>query len=322
MPTTGNKLDDDVKKQENNSHQDMDGYEAKKKHSNKDPRVTISDSLIIDVDGILDNDDEVSLETPVTIPENPEPSEFGRAVTDALVPAAAKVSSESERSGGVRFSSGKDGINKSESAKVSSNIQKRKPPSVIKSKLKSTPKLDQLGKEGATSEVKNGSHSDNLSDSTASTTNKTSGGAVRTSSRASQKVLKDRKVPKRRGATRLNGDVVEKKIGKAKLPNGLNDVTDASANPSLEKANMRQNGEENGEKHSGEKHNGEKRSGEKHSGEKGEMRQNGEGSGDSRPPIQAPWDPEKAKKEEKPNSAKNKPKKIDIDELQKDMGKI
>ena len=284
MPTSDNKLDDDVKKRENISHQDMDGYEAKKKHSKKDPRVTISDSLIIDVDGILDNDDEVSLETPVTIPENPEPSEFGRAVTDALVPAAAKVSSGSERSGGVRFSSGKDGINNSESAKVSSNIQKkRKPPSVIKSKLKSTPKLDQLGKEGATSEVKNGSHSDNLSDSTASTTNKTSGRAVRTSSRASQKVLKDRKVPKKRGASRLNGDVVEKKIGKAKLPNGSNDVTDASANGSLEEEKRDVRGE--------------------------------------RPPILAPWD-EKSKKETKPNSPKNKPRKIDIDELQKDMGKI
>ena len=36
----------------------------------RDPKVTISDSLIIDIDGIIDNDDEVSLQTPVTIPES------------------------------------------------------------------------------------------------------------------------------------------------------------------------------------------------------------------------------------------------------------
>ena len=248
----------------------MDAYDAKKKHSKtvkKDPRVTISDSLIIDVDGILDNDDEVSLETPVTIPENPEPSEFGRAVTDALVPST-KVSSESERSVAVRFSSVKDGAN-SDSAK-GSNIQEKKPPPVIKSKLKSTPKLDQR----LTSEV----NSDNLSDSTVSTSNKTSGGS-RASSKASQKVLRDAKVPKRR----LNGRAVEKRIGKAKLPNGFNDVTNASANPSLEE-------------------------------EKRDMR----GNGEDRPPILAPWD----EKSKKTNSAKNKPRKIDIDELQKDMGKI
>ena len=245
----------------------MDGFDAKKKHSKtgkKDPRVTISDSLIIDVDGILDNDDEVSLETPVTIPENPEPSEFGQAVTDALVPSSKKASSESERSVAVRFSSVKGG-----SAKVSNIQEEKKQPPVIKSKLKSTPKLDQR----LTSEV----NSDNLSDSTVSTSNKTSGGS-RTSSRASQKVLRDTKVPKRR----LNGRAVEKRIGKAKLPNGFNDVTDASANPSLEE-------------------------------EKSDMR----GNGEDRPPILAPWD----EKSKKTNSAKNKPRKIDIDELQKDMGK-
>ena len=248
----------------------MDGYDAEKKHSKtgkKDPRDTISDSLIIDVDGILDNDDEVSLETPVTIPENPEPSEFGRAITDALVP------SKSERSAAVRFSSVKDVAN-GDSAKVSNIQQERKPPPVIKSKLKSTPRKE----VGPSSEV----NSDNLSDSTSVTTsNKTSGGS-RTSSRVnSQKVLKDAKVPKRR-AGRLNGRV-EKRIGKAKLPNGLNDVTDASANPSRmeeEKKDMRRNGEERP------------------------------------PPISAPWD-----EKSKPNSAKNKPRKIDIDELQKDMGK-
>ena len=232
----------------------MDGKDGKKKKQTeveKDPRVTISDSLIIDVDGIIDNDDEVSLETPVTIPENPEPSEFGRAITNAL---ETPKKSESERSS-VRFSSGKDGIN-NDSAKVN-NKQKKKP--VIKSRLKSPPKL-----------VKdvNGSQSENLSDSTS---NKTSG----ESSRASQKVLKDAKVPKRR-AGRVNGHV-EKKIGKSKLPNGLNDVTGALA---AEK----------------------------------------EGLAGDRPPILAPWE-EKTKKGEKPNSAKNKPKKIDIDELQKDMGK-
>ena len=77
-------------------------------------------------------------------------------------------------------------------------------------------------------------------------------------------------MPKRRAA-RLNGRV-EKRIGKAKLPNGFNDVTDASANPSLEegKSDMRGNGEE-------------------------------------RPPILAPWD----EKSKKTNSAKNKLKKID-----------
>ena len=254
----------------------MDAYDAKKKHSKtvkKDPRVTLSDSLIIDVDGILDNDDEVSLETPVTIPENTEPSEFGRAVTDALVPST-KVSSESERSVAVRFSSVKDGAN-SDSAK-GSNIQEKKPPPVIKSKLKSTTK-PYVGKERPTSEV----NSDNLSDSTTvSTSNKTSGGS-RTSSRASQKVLGDAKVPKRRAA-RLNGRV-EARIGKAKLPNGSNDVTDALANGSLEE-------------------------------EKRDVRE-------GRPPILAPWD-EKSKKETKPNSPKNKPRQIDIDELQKDMGKI
>ena len=37
-----------------------------------DPKVTISDNLVIDVDGIIDNDDEVSLETPVTIPDDIE----------------------------------------------------------------------------------------------------------------------------------------------------------------------------------------------------------------------------------------------------------
>ena len=235
----------------------MDGKDGKKKKQTeveKDPRVTISDSLIIDVDGILDNDDEVSLETPVTIPENPEPSEFGRAITNALE-TPKKVSSESERSSSVRFLSGKDGIN-NDSTKVN-NKQKKKP--VIKSRLKSPPKL-----------VKdvNGSQSENLSDSTS---NKTSG----ESSRASQKVLKDAKVPKRR-AGRVNGHV-EKKIGKSNLPNGLNDVTGALA---AEKRN----------------------------------------DGGDRPPILAPWE-EKTKKGEKPNSAKNKPKKIDIDELQKDMGK-
>ena len=107
----------------------MDDYDAEKKHSKtakKDPRVTISDSLIIDVDGILDNDDEVSLETPVTIPENPEPSEFGRAITDALVPSK----SESERSAAVRFSPVKD-VSNGDSAKVSNIQQERKPP-VIK----------------------------------------------------------------------------------------------------------------------------------------------------------------------------------------------
>ena len=237
----------------------MDGKDGKKKKQTeveKDPRVTISDSLIIDVDGILDNDDEVSLETPVTIPENPEPSEFGRAITNAL---ETPKKSESERSS-VRFSSGKDGIN-NDSEKVN-NKQKKKP--VIKSKLKSTPKLDKLVKDV------NGSQSENLSDSTS---NKTSG----ESSRASQKVLKDAKVPKRR-AGRVNGHV-EKKIGKSKLPNGLNDVTGALA---AEKRN--------------------------------------EGLAGDRPPILAPWE-EKTKKGEKPNSAKNKPKKIDIDELQKDMGK-
>ena len=235
----------------------MDGKDGKKKKQTeveKDPRVTISDSLIIDVDGIIDNDDEVSLETPVTIPENPEPSEFGRAITNAL---ETPKKSESERSS-VRFSSGKDGIN-NDSTKVN-NKQKKKP--VIKSRLKSPPKL-----------VKdvNGSQSENLSDSTS---NKTSG----ESSRASQKVLKDAKVPKRR-AGRVNGHV-EKKIGKSKLPNGLNDVTGALA---AEKRN--------------------------------------EGLAGDRPPILAPWE-EKTKKGEKPNSAKNKPKKIDIDELQKDMGKL
>ena len=235
----------------------MDGKDGKKKKQTeveKDPRVTISDSLIIDVDGILDNDDEVSLETPVTIPENPEPSEFGRAITNAL---ETPKKSESERSS-VRFSSGKDGIN-NDSTKVN-NKQKKKP--VIKSRLKSPPKLDKLVKDV------NGSQSENLSDSTS---NKTSG----ESSRASQKVLKDAKVPKRR-AGRVNGHV-EKKIGKSKLPNGLNDVTGALA------------AEE-------------------------------EGLAGDRPPILAPWE-EKTKKGEKPNSAKNKPKKIDIDELQKDMGK-
>ena len=235
----------------------MDGKDGKKKKQTeveKDPRVTISDSLIIDVDGILDNDDEVSLETPVTIPENPEPSEFGRAITNAL---ETPKKSESERSS-VRFSSGKDGIN-NDSTKVN-NKQKKKP--VIKSRLKSPPKLDKLVKDV------NGSQSENLSDSTS---NKTSG----ESSRASQKVLKDAKVPKRR-AGRVNGHV-EKKIGKSKLPNGLNDVTGALA---AEK----------------------------------------EGLAGDRPPILAPWE-EKTKKGEKPNSAKNKPKKIDIDELQKDMGK-
>ena len=237
----------------------MDGKDGKKKKQTeveKDPRVTISDSLIIDVDGILDNDDEVSLETPVTIPENPEPSEFGRAITNAL---ETPKKSESERSS-VRFSSGKDGIN-NDSTKVN-NKQKKKP--VIKSRLKSPPKFDKLVKDV------NGSQSENLSDSTS---NKTSG----ESSRASQKVLKDAKVPKRR-AGRVNGHV-EKKIGKSKLPNGLNDVTGALA---AEKRN--------------------------------------EGLAGDRPPILAPWE-EKTKKGEKPNSAKNKPKKIDIDELQKDMGK-
>ena len=237
----------------------MDGKDGKKKKQTeveKDPRVTISDSLIIDVDGILDNDDEVSLETPVTIPENPEPSEFGRAITNAL---ETPKKSESERSS-VRFSSGKDGIN-NDSTKVN-NKQKKKP--VIKSRLKSPPKLDKLVKDV------NGSQSENLSDSTS---NKTSG----ESSRASQKVLKDAKVPKRR-AGRVNGHV-EKKIGKSKLPNGLNDVTGALA---AEKRN--------------------------------------DGLAGDRPPILAPWE-EKTKKGEKPNSAKNKPKKIDIDELQKDMGK-
>ena len=252
----------------------MDGFDAKKKHSKtgkKDPRVTISDSLIIDVDGILDNDDEVSLETPVTIPENPEPSEFGRAVTDALVPSAKKASSESERSAAVRFSSVKDGSAKGGSVKVSNIQEERKPPPVIKSKLKSTLKLDRR----LASEV----NSDNLSDSTVSTSNKTSGGSRTSSTRASQKVLRDAKVPKRR----LNGRAVEKRIGKAKLPNGFNDVTDASANPSLEE-------------------------------EKSDMK----GNGEDRPPILAPWD----EKSKKTNSAKNKPRKIDIDELQKDMGKI
>ena len=244
----------------------MDGKDGKKKKQTeveKDPRVTISDSLIIDVDGIIDNDDEVSLETPVTIPENPEPSEFGRAISNAL---ETPKKSESERSS-VRFLSGKDGIN-NDSAKVN-NKQKKKP--VIKSRLKSPPKLDKLVKDV------NGSQSENLSDSTS---NKTSGES-RTSSKASQKVLKDAKVPKRR-AGRVNGHV-EKKIGKSKLPNGLNDVTGALAS------------------------------------EKEQEKRNEVLAGD-RPPILAPWE-EKTKKGEKPNSAKNKPKKIDIDELQKDMGK-
>ena len=50
----------------------------------RDPKVTLSDSLIIDIDGIIDNDDEVSLQTPVTIPDSSRPDEFGRAVQDAL----------------------------------------------------------------------------------------------------------------------------------------------------------------------------------------------------------------------------------------------
>ena len=49
-----------------------------------DPTVTISNSLTIDIDGIINNDDEVSLQTPVTIPEDHEPDEFAHAVEEAL----------------------------------------------------------------------------------------------------------------------------------------------------------------------------------------------------------------------------------------------
>ena len=45
-----------------------------------DPTVTISNSLTIDIDGIINNDDEVSLQTPVTIPEDHEPDEFAQTV--------------------------------------------------------------------------------------------------------------------------------------------------------------------------------------------------------------------------------------------------
>ena len=49
-----------------------------------DPTVTISDSLTIDIDGIINNDDEVSLQTPITIPEDQGPDEFAQAVQEAL----------------------------------------------------------------------------------------------------------------------------------------------------------------------------------------------------------------------------------------------
>ena len=184
----------------------LDKNNAKKtKTSSKDPRVTLSDQLTIDVDGILDNDDEVSLETPVTIPENAE--------LDHSDVSGAPEKTSSQR---LSLSYGKDGIN-SDSAK-GKNIQKRK--SVIKSKVKSTP---QSGKD-ILSKV-NGFHSDNLSDST-STTSKTPNGS-HSSSSTSQKVLKDSKVPNRRKAP-LGGQKVEKRIGKAKLSNGFSDVTNAN----------------------------------------------------------------------------------------------
>ena len=235
----------------------LDKNNAKKtKTSSKDPRVTLSDQLTIDVDGILDNDDEVSLETPVTIPENAEP--------DHSDVSGAPEKTSSQR---LSLSYGKDGIN-SDSAK-GKNIQKRK--SVIKSKVKSTP---QSGKD-ILSKV-NGFHSDNLSDST-STTSKTPNGS-HSSSRTSQKVLKDSKVPNRRRAP-LGGQKVEKRIGEAKLSNGFGDVTDANTTSEKEDLPSDQN----------------------------------------RPSIQAPWE-EKRKEEGKTGSAKNRHKKIDINDLQKDMG--
>ena len=239
----------------------LDKNNAKKtKTSSKDPRVTLSDQLTIDVDGILDNDDEVSLETPVTIPENAEP--------DHSDVSGAPEKTSSQR---LSLSYGKDGIN-SDSAK-GKNIQKRK--SVIKSKVKSTP---QSGKD-ILSKV-NGFHSDNLSDST-STTSKTPNGS-HSSSSTSQKVLKDSKVPNRRKAP-LGGQKVEKRIGKAKLSNGFSDVTDA--NTASEKEDLPSEVD----------------------------------SDQNRPSIQAPWE-EKRKEEGKTGSAKNRHKKIDINDLQKDMG--
>ena len=239
----------------------LDKNNAKKtKTSSKDPRVTLSDQLTIDVDGILDNDDEVSLETPVTIPENAE--------TDHSDVSGAPEKTSSKR---LSLSYGKDGIN-SDSAK-GKNIQKRK--SVIKSKVKATP---QSGKD-ILSKV-NGFHSDNLSDST-STTSKTPNGS-HSSSRTSQKVLKDSKVPNRRRAP-LGGQKVEKRIGEAKLSNGFGDVTDA--NTASEKEDLPSEVD----------------------------------SDQNRPSIQAPWE-EKRKEEGKTGSAKNRHKKIDINDLQKDMG--
>ena len=81
----------------------------------------------------------------------------------------------------------------------------------------------------------------------------------------------------------MGGQKVEKRIGKAKLSNGFGDVTDA--NTALEKEDLPSEVD----------------------------------SDQNRPSIQAPWEG-KRKEEGKTGSAKNRHKKIDINDLQKDMG--
>ena len=211
-----------------------------------DPKVTLSDTLTIDVDGILDNDDEVSLQTPVTIPEKVEPDDFGRAIEEAL----------------------------NERLTVNDIIKRPKSKSPAKTK---TNQMRDLKNEIQTKrrQVLTGSNmsktklsdSDNLSDSTATSATKTS-----SDSKESQNT--------RREDTKRKAGAKQKKRTKISS-NLLNDVTNASKMPLNSKKD--------------------------HDLLSGQM--------DDSQPNSASWD----KSVENPKSAKFK--KINIDELQKDMGK-
>jgi hypothetical protein len=239
------------------------------KPANSDPKVTMSDLLTIDVDGIIDNDDEVSLETPVTIPENLEPDDFGKAVTDALkeVPNPTVVSDEDKS---VRFCS-KDA--KTGDLSQSTSLPDKKPMAKPNTKSRRMPNLNRerdkskIEKDLLMNGNRKSSSSDNLSESTTAT-NKTSN--------SSQHI---RKGSRSRNGVPNNGAGVN---GESKPPKRTNGV-DAS------KKELDVKGNQDMQNHT---------------------------QSDSQP-ITAPWD----SREEKTSLTKNKSNKIDIDNLQKSLGK-
>ena len=235
-----------------------------------DPTVTVLDNLVIDVDGIIDNDDEVSLETPITNPENPEPKDFGQAVSDALKDRISNVS-KSETSESDKLSEGtssskcdrKKQVDQKQSS--TSNKNSKRTLNTVKRQGESGEKKPTGGKV-AKAKVSN---SDNLSDST-TTTSKTSSG-IPDSSKVSQN-------------TSVRTNVPNKKVGE-RNPAKTNGRNEAGSAPRKGKGRRRQDMQSDRK--------------------------------DGREPMPAPWN----NGEQKPKSAKNnKLKKIDINDMQKDMG--